>query len=146
MCYSKTAIFNLFHLMAHINWLLNFCGTPKNILYLSPTWQKIGIIRCIHTVFVNHSQWFCVGYCHVFKKIFFKDFLLIFRERGREGEREGEKHQCVVSICVSLTGNLASSPGTCPDWESNQRHFTVRPSIHSDTPARAVVMFFYLTV
>ena len=24
-----TAIFNLFHLMAHMNWLLKFCGTPK---------------------------------------------------------------------------------------------------------------------
>ena len=26
---SSTAIFNLFHLMAHINYLLKFCGTPE---------------------------------------------------------------------------------------------------------------------
>ena len=45
-------------------------------------------------------------------------YLLIVRERRREGEREGEKHQSVVASCTPPTGDLAHSPGTCPDWES----------------------------
>ena len=36
------------------------------------------------------------------------------------GEREGEKHQCVVASHAPLTGDLASNPGMCPDWEWNQ--------------------------
>ena len=35
------AIFNLFHLVAHRNWLLKFCGTTK--IYFFLIWQKIGI-------------------------------------------------------------------------------------------------------
>ena len=56
-------------------------------------------------------------------------YLFIFRERGREGEREGEKHQCVVVSCAH-TGNLDSNPGTCPDWESKQRHFGSQPALN----------------
>ena len=40
-----------------------------------------------------------------------------------EGEREGEKHQCGVASHASPAGDLACNPGTCPDWESNQRPF-----------------------
>ena len=29
------------------------------------------------------------------------------------------KHHCVVASCASSTGDLAHSPGMCPDWESN---------------------------
>ena len=53
----------------------------------------------------------------------FLKILFIFRERGREGEREGEKYQCAVVSQVATTGDLAPNPGTCPDWESNQRPF-----------------------
>ena len=42
-------------------------------------------------------------------------YLFIFRERGREGRREGEKHQYVVASRMSLTGDLASNTGMCPD-------------------------------
>ena len=38
---------------------------------------------------------------------------------GREGEREGEIHQCVVASPAPPTGDLASNPGMCPDWELN---------------------------
>ena len=40
-----------------------------------------------------------------------------------EGEREEEKHQCVVAFHAPPTGDLAHSPGMCPDWELNQHHF-----------------------
>ena len=54
---------------------------------------------------------------------------LFFKERGGEGEREGEKHQCAKHrLVVSHTapaGDLAHNPGMCPDWESNQRCFSL---------------------
>ena len=51
--------------------------------------------------------------------LFLRFYLFIFRKRGREGVREGEKHQYVVASLVPTTGDLASNPGMCPDWESN---------------------------
>ena len=63
-------------------------------------------------------------YVKILKTNFLKRFyLFILREKGREGEREGEKHQCVVASHASPTGNLACSPGMCPDWELNQQPF-----------------------
>ena len=60
----------------------------------------------------------------IFYFILFKYFIYFtFRERGREGEREGEKHQRVVVSRVPPTGDLAHTPGMCPDWELNQRPF-----------------------
>ena len=53
----------------------------------------------------------------------FLDFIYLFLERGREGEKEGEKHQRVVASHVFPTGDPAHTPGTCPDWESNQQPF-----------------------
>ena len=64
----------------------------------------------------------------------FKRFLFILRERGREGEREGEKHQCVVASHTSPSGDLASNPGMCPDWESNQQHFGLQAHDQSTEP------------
>ena len=57
--------------------------------------------------------------------IFFKKdfYLFILSERRKEGEGEGEKHQYVVASHAPSTRNLACNPGTCPDWESNQRPF-----------------------
>ena len=72
---------------------------------------------------------------------FFKIFyLFIFRERRREGEREGEKYQCVVASRMSPVGDLARSPGTCPDWDGTSGPL-VRSlrSVHCATPARAEV-------
>ena len=45
---------------------------------------------------------------------FFFKILLTYLERG-EGEREGEKHQCVVAPPMSPAGDLAHTPGMCPD-------------------------------
>ena len=41
----------------------------------------------------------------------------------KKEEREGEKHQCVVAFPVPPTGDLACSPGMCPNWELNQQPF-----------------------
>ena len=54
---------------------------------------------------------------------FLRISLFIFSERGRQGEREGEKLQCVVASYMAHTGDLARSPGMCPDSESNWRLF-----------------------
>ena len=58
-------------------------------------------------------------------------YLFIFRQRGREGEKEGEKHQCVVASQVPPTGDLASNPGMCPDWELNRRTFDLQAGAQS---------------
>ena len=58
-----------------------------------------------------------------FMKMFFKDFIDLFLQRGREEEREGEKHPCVVASHAPPTGDLAHNPGICPDWESNWQPF-----------------------
>ena len=52
---------------------------------------------------------------YIFKKILF----VFFRESGKEAEREGEKHQCVVASHALPAGDLAGTPGICPDWELN---------------------------
>ena len=63
--------------------------------------------------------------------VFLKNILFIyFKEKGRKGEREGEKHRCAreTSIsCLLHASQLGASPnpGTCPDWESNQRPFSL---------------------
>ena len=61
------------------------------------------------------------------------------RDRGREGEREGKKHQCVRDIsigCLSLapTRDPVHNPGMCPDWEVNQRPFSLQASTQSTEP------------
>ena len=61
-------------------------------------------------------------YCH-YSYIFKRFYLFILKEMEKEGEREGEEHQCVVSTCVSHTGDLAHNPGMCPDQELNLQPF-----------------------
>ena len=64
-------------------------------------------------------------------------YLFIYRQRGREGEREEEKRQCVVASQVPPVGDLASNPGMCPDWESNQQPFGSQSSAQSTEPHQA---------
>ena len=54
---------------------------------------------------------------------------ILFLEKGRKREREGEKHQCVVASHTAPTGDLAHSPGMCPDWELNWRPFGSQPAL-----------------
>ena len=72
------------------------------------------------------SQWAFVRYSIYYYKNYSLSFfkiLFIFRVRRWEGEREGEKHQCVVASSIPPTGDLAHSPGMCPDWELNWQPF-----------------------
>ena len=57
---------------------------------------------------------------------FLKKILFIFRER-----RKGEKHQCVVASRAPLTGDLASNPGVCLDWELNWWPFGLQAGTQS---------------
>ena len=67
-----------------------------------------------------------VDFLNVF---FFKIFIYLFLEtsEGREEERERnidvwEKNQS-VAFRMPPTGELASNPGMCPNWELNQQPF-----------------------
>ena len=82
-------------------------------------------------------KYFGIIYIHTDLYLLKRFYLFIFRERGREGEREGEKHQCVVASLIPPAGDLACSPGSCPDWESNQWLFGSEAGTQS-TPARAM--------
>ena len=67
---------------------------------------------------------------------FFFKFLFIFRERGR-GEKERERNIDVwelhgsVASRVPPAGDLACSPGMCPDWELNQQPSGLQASTQS---------------
>ena len=62
----------------------------------------------------------CFYFTYFLKKYFI--YLFLEREEGREKERErtiNVRETSVVSR-MSPTGDLACSPGMCPDWESNR--------------------------
>ena len=75
---------------------------------------------------------------------FLRFYLFIFRQRGREGEREGEKHQCVVASHMPPTGDLASNPDMCPDWELNWQPFSSRTGAQSTEPHHPGLSYFYI--
>ena len=64
---------------------------------------------------------------------FFKVLFIYFLTEGKGG-RKGEKHQCVVASHVPPSGDLTHNPGTCPDWESNQRPFGSQAGTQSTEP------------
>ena len=49
-------------------------------------------------------------------------------------KREGEKHPCLVASRAPPTEDLAHNPGTCPDWELNQRPFGSQARTQSTEP------------
>ena len=79
--------------------------------------------------------------CILIKKKKKKDFIY-FLERGREGEK-GEKHQLAAS-CMPPTRDLVRNPDMCPDWESNQRVFSLQdyaqPTDLHHSPVRALCL------
>ena len=53
---------------------------------------------------------------------FFKDFIYLLLDRGEGREKEEERNINVwLPFSCPTPGNLACSPGMCPDWELNQR-------------------------
>ena len=61
-------------------------------------------------------------------------YLFIFIEKGKEEEREGKKHQSVASPPPPPTGDMASNPGKCPDWELNRWSFSLQAGAQSTEP------------
>ena len=82
-----------------------------------------------------------------FFNAFFLDIMYLFLERGEGREKEGEKHQCVITSCTPLTGDLACNPGMCPDWEFNQQPFGSQPALNPlNHTSQGCSMFRYTKV
>ena len=72
------------------------------------------------------------------KGLFFKILFLYFQKEG-EGGRKGRSMdageiQQSVSPHTSPSEDLARNPGTCPDWDSNQRPFASQASAQPTEP------------
>ena len=70
-------------------------------------------------------------YCFFF---FLRCFLFLERGERRERNIEAlEKHRSVTSL-VPPSGDLAYSPGMCPDWELNQQPLDPQAGAQSTEP------------
>ena len=67
--------------------------------------------------------------------MFLKYFIYLFSERGEGREEERERN---INVWLPLVhpqlGDLALTPGMCPDWESNQRPFGLQAGTQSTEP------------
>ena len=117
--------------------------------------QKIKYQKYTQKPFHTCLKYLCilfkVYHCHYSQRlraIFFayilKFYLFIFRQRGRERGRVGEKCQCVVASHTPPTGDLACSPGICPDWVSNQQPFGHRLALNPLSHTSQGYFFFCL--
>ena len=79
----------------------------------------------------------------LFKSIFERFYLFIFRQREREGEREGEKHHCVFASHVPPTGDLACNPGMCLTGNQTRDPLVLRMALDplSHTSQRCVLFY-----
>ena len=69
--------------------------------------------------------------------MFLKDFIYYFLERGEGEGNERERNIDVrekVASCAPATGDLSCHPGTCLDWESNQRLFGLQDNAQPTEP------------
>ena len=71
----------------------------------------------------DYNSWSLSNWIQIKKKILF----ISFRERGREGEKERNTDVWHLSATSHMppTGDLAHNPGKYPEWELNQRAFTL---------------------
>ena len=65
--------------------------------------------------------------------IFLKVFIHFEREVKGRRKRGRETLMCGCPSSPPI-GDLASNPGTCPDWESNQRSFSLQAGTQSTEP------------
>ena len=138
---STLFIFNIFHFSPHTHFLFRSWVYEA---YILNSWFNIQScpfyhLRCFPFLFLEFSS----DYDSHFPASFLKRFYLFFRE-GKGKETEGEKHQCVVASHTLLTGDLAHSPGTCPDWESNQRPFGSQAGAHSTEPHQPGLLLLFI--
>ena len=76
----------------------------------------------------------------IFMVFLFKKILFIFRERGKERKKGRE-----TSMVTSRIGDLTQNPGMCPDWELNQRPFSLQASTQSTEPHQPGLWFSFLS-
>ena len=91
--------FSLFHLMAHINQLLKFCGAPN--LYFLPIWSNERVTILIHSYWTATVVLAAV--------IFLFDSL---REKRSVPLTKQSGSACFKSFCDSLVENR------CPRWKA----------------------------
>ena len=120
-------------LRLHLTWPFGslWHSIPSSFLDTCSSYVVKACSLCAHPTLSLTILVFHTSKCCVFRFISFFKLIYLFLERAREREREGEKHRCVVASCAPPTGDLASNPGTCPDWESNRRPFGSQPVLHS---------------
>ena len=96
---NERVIFKLFHLMAHISYLLKFCKTPKNICFADPT-KKMGII-------LIHS--------HETAIVVLAVVIFLFDNLGKRGQ--------VLHVIKTLAAHQGSTAASVPqhtDWKPLQ--------------------------
>ena len=79
------------------------------------------------TCFSVHDapHWFFFSFLFLIFSLFFNTFLerfyLFIYTEGKGRRKRGKKHQCVAASHAPPTGDLASDPGICSDWQWNQQ-------------------------
>ena len=63
-----------------------------------------------------------------------KDFIYLLLERGEGREKETKMSTCGCLSYAGATGDLARSPGLCPDWELNWQPFGSQAGTQSTEP------------
>ena len=82
-------------------------------------------------VFNAYFIWMC---------IFLKKDFIYFLERGEGRLKGGERNTGrLVASCTTLTGDLAHSPGMCPDTESNRQSFSLCDDAQPIVPYQSVL-------
>ena len=77
---------------------------------------------------------------------FFLRFYL-FLDRRERMEKERERNINVwLLLMLPLTGDLAHSPGMCPDWESSQRPFGSQEGAQSTEPRQPGLFLMILYI
>ena len=79
-------------------------------------WLFNGYLMDIYVLIFGHYKWHqhpCIYIIVHACKIFYTDYLFIFRDRGREGERGGKKHCCERETSIGCL-SCVPWPGTEP--------------------------------
>ena len=113
--------------------LLHNSGSLLAVLSLSYVSREIGRIRSnTELVFKKFLESLFI-YFNL--RFFLKILFIYFLERGEGKEKERKRNINVWLLLVHpLQGNLACSPGMCPDWESNQRPLGLQAGAQSTKP------------
>ena len=69
---------------------------------------------------------------------FLRFYLFLESREGMEKERK-RNINVWLPLAAPLTGDLASNPGMCSDWESNQRPLSSQASMQSTEPHQPVL-------